>query len=68
MHVVDLGLRRLIGRADGSGEVVNRPSVDVQQLGLARDRRLMVTLGHRFVLSNPDLVSAPSKKSFSSVS
>jgi len=40
----------------------------VQNLGLLRDRQIVLTVDHRFALSNPALVSAPSKKSFSSVS
>jgi hypothetical protein len=32
------------------------------------DRKVVLRVDHRFTLSNPALVSAPSKKSFSSVS
>ena len=38
------------------------------QAGLPLDRQRGFTVDHRFALSNPALVSAPSKKSFSSVS
>src|SRR4051794_25853372 len=48
--------------------VVDTASANVQHLGLPGDRQIMLTVDHRFALSNPALVSAPSKKSFSSVS
>src|SRR5205814_9908704 len=43
-------------------------TADAQNLCLPGDRQIVFTLDHRFALSNPALVSAPSKKSFSSVS
>ncbi|MDN8618450.1 hypothetical protein, partial [Variovorax ginsengisoli] len=36
---------------------------DAQQLGLALDRQFVFALDHRFALSKPALLSAPSKKS-----
>ena len=57
-----------IGRTHRPGQVVDRAPADVQKLRLARDREFVVTLNHGFALSNPALVSALSKKSFSSVS
>jgi len=47
---------------------LNRQRNDVQSVRLPRERQIMLTVDHRFALSNPALVSAPSKKSFSSVS
>src|ERR1700716_2792429 len=41
---------------------------DVQRRCLLRDRQIVRTVDHRFALSRPALPSAPSKKSFSSVS
>src|SRR6202011_613241 len=35
---------------------------------MLRDRQIVLTVDHRFALSSPALLSAPSKKSFSSVS
>ena len=64
---VDLAHERQIGRADRLGQVVDRAPTDVQQPGLARDGKLVVSVNHGFALSNPALVSALSKKSFSSV-
>ena len=68
VQLVDLEHQRQIGRADRPGQVIHRAPAHAQQPGLARDGELMVTVDHRFALSNPALVSAPSKKSFSSVS
>ena len=42
-------------------------AADLQNLCLLRDRQIVLAVDHRFALSNPALVSAPSKKSFSSV-
>src|SRR5208282_5352289 len=60
--------QRQISRTDGSGQVVHRASADIQQLGLTGDTEVVVSVDHGFALSNPALVSACSKKSFSSVS
>src|SRR6185503_18830330 len=49
-------------------QIVDAAPADVQHLGLPGDRQIVLTVDHRFALSNPALVSAPSKKSFSSVS
>ncbi len=63
-------MRRISARsrwAHRLGVVVHRAAADAQQLGLALDRQFVVTVDHRFALSSPALLSAPSKKSFSSV-
>src|SRR6266700_3202625 len=44
------------------------PTADAQHVRLLCDRQIVLTVDHRFALSNPALLSAPSKKSFSSVS
>ena len=49
-------------------QVVDAAAADAQNLGLLGDRQIVRAVDHRFALSNPALVSAPSKKSFSSVS
>src|SRR5207344_2013656 len=51
-----------------SRQIINAAAADLQSFGLLGDRQIMFTVDHRFALSNPALVSAPSKKSFSSVS
>src|SRR6266478_4830938 len=56
------------GPAHQPWQVVNTATADAQDLRLLCDRKIMLTVDHRFALSNPALVSAPSKKSFSSVS
>src|SRR4051812_9842025 len=48
--------------------IVDAATADSQNLRLLGDRQIVFTVDHRFALSNPALVSAPSKKSFSSVS
>ena len=45
-----------------------RAPADAERLGLPGDRQVVLTVDHRLALSNPALVSAPSKKSFSRVS
>src|SRR5215207_7862345 len=49
-------------------QVVDAAAADVQRLGLLGDRQIVLAVDHRFALSKPALVSAPSKKSFSSAS
>src|SRR5215471_12874040 len=48
--------------------LVDAAAADAQNLGLLADRQVVSAVDHRFALSNPALVSAPSKKSFSKVS
>ena len=57
-----------IGVRDGPRLVIDAAPADTQQLRLPRDRQIIGTIDHRFALSKPALPSAPSKKSFSSVS
>ena len=68
VQLVDAPHQLQVRFADRLEVVVHRAAADVQQLGLALDGQLVVTVDHRLALSNPALVSAPSKKSFSSVS
>jgi hypothetical protein len=46
--------------------VIDRAPADAQNLLLAGNRKIVSFVDHRFALSKPALVSAPSKKSFSS--
>ena len=48
--------------------VVNHATAKAKQLGLAADAEFVVPVNHFLTLSNPALVSACSKKSFSRVS
>jgi hypothetical protein len=43
-------------------QIINAASADFQNLCLLGDRQIVLTVDHRFALSNPALVSAPSKK------
>ena len=58
---------QILGRG-WPGFVVDGASADAERLGLPGDRQVVLTVDHRLALSNPALVSAPSKKSFSKVS
>jgi hypothetical protein len=49
-------------------QIIHAPAADLQDLCLLCDRQIIFTVDHRFALSHPALVGAPSKKSFSSVS
>src|SRR3979490_2046810 len=57
-----------VGGPRRSRQVVDAATADTQNLRLLRDRQIVLAVDHRFALSKPALVSAPSKKSFSSVS
>jgi hypothetical protein len=43
-------------------QVVDAATADVQSFRLLGDRQIVCTVDHRFALSSPALVSAPSKK------
>ncbi|MGY3116117.1 hypothetical protein ACVWXQ_000052 [Bradyrhizobium sp. S3.14.4] len=42
-------------------QVINAAAADLQNFRLPGDRQIVLTVDHRFALSNPALVSAPSK-------
>ena len=52
---------QIFGR-DRTGLVIDRAPADVQSLRLAGNRKIARSVHHRFALSKPALVSAPSKK------
>src|SRR6266508_2471146 len=58
---------RQIGVRHRARQIVDAAAADLQNFRLSCDRQIVLTVDHRFALSNPALVSAPSKKSFSSV-
>src|SRR6516162_9879516 len=62
MHDRQLGLRHR------PWQVVDAATADVESFRLFADRQIVPAVNHRFALSNPALLSAPSKKSFSNVS
>src|ERR1035438_3451619 len=67
MQLVDLAHQPQVCNRDRMRLVVDRAAADVKNLGLLRDGKIMLGVNHLFTLSNPALVSAPSKKSFSRV-
>src|ERR1700688_2721551 len=68
MQLVETTHHFQIGVRHRTWQIVNAATADVQNFRLFGDRQIVLTVNHRFALSNPALVSAPSKKSFSSVS
>src|SRR5258705_9901860 len=68
MQPVETSHRLQVGRRHRTWQVVDTATADAQNLRLLRDRQIVLTVDHRFALSSPALLSAPSKKSFSSVS
>jgi hypothetical protein len=68
MQPVETPHDREIGVRHPSRQVISAAAADLQNLRLPGDRQIMLAVDHRFALSNPALVSAPSKKSFSNVS
>ena len=68
MQLVDAPHQPQIFVRDRTRLIVDRAAADLQHLGLLLDGKVVLGVDHRFALSSPALVSAPSKKSFSSVS
>src|SRR5437764_14964056 len=67
MQPVEASHHLQVGRRHRTWQVVDTATADAQNLRLPGYRQIVSTVDHRFALSNPALVSAPSKKSFSSV-
>src|SRR3954453_18417123 len=59
---------REVGLRHRPWQVIDAAAADVQSFRLLGDRQIVPPVDYRFALSKPALVSAPSKKSFSSVS
>src|SRR5450432_2049927 len=68
MQPVEMSHDREVGFRHRTWLVVDAAAADIECLGLPGDRQVMRAVDHRFALSRPALLSAPSKKSFSSVS
>jgi hypothetical protein len=64
VQFVDPAHQAQLRRAHRLGLVVHRAAADVQQLGLTLDRQIVRTVDHRFALSRPALLSAPSSQGF----
>ena len=67
MQLVDLAHEVEVGRRHRPRQVVHRAARNADHRGLLGDAQLVITVDHRLAFSNPALLSAPSKKSFSSV-
>src|SRR5690606_37908463 len=68
VQLVDAMHQGQVPLTDWTRLVIHTATAQPQQLGLSSDRQRMGRVDHFFALSNPALVSALSKKSFSSVS
>src|SRR5450631_1769488 len=66
MQLVDAAHEREVLGRNRSGLIVDAATADVQNLRLTDDGKIVIAVDHRFALSMPALMSAPSKKSFSS--
>ena len=66
VQLINMPHQRQIGWADRLGQVIHRAPADLEQLGLPGYGPLVGFVNHGFALSSPALVSARSKKSFSS--
>ena len=68
MQLFDLVHQSEIGVGYRSWSIIDTATANPQNFSLLGEREFMSTVNHRFTLSNPALVSVPSKKSFSRVS
>src|SRR3981189_1708567 len=68
MQTVETPHERKLGFRHRARQIVDAATADVQSFRLLADGQIVRGLDHRFALSKPALPSAPSKKSFSSVS
>ena len=62
MQPVETPHDREVGCRHRPRQIVDAAAADAQNLRLLGDRQIVLTVDHRFALSNPALVSAPSKK------
>src|SRR4051794_13981844 len=68
MQLVEPPHQGKIGRRNRPGQIIDAAPCQPQSLGLTGDRQSVLAVDHFLALTRPALVSAPSKKSFSSVS
>jgi hypothetical protein len=68
MQPVETRHDREVGVRHRPRQVVDTAAADVQSFRLPDDRQIVLTVNHRFALSNPALVSTPSTKSFCQLS
>ena len=53
---------REVGGRHGARQIINAAAADLQNVRLLGDRQIVLAVDHRFALSNPALVSAPSNQ------
>lgn len=68
MQLIDPPHQGKIGSRHWARQIIDAASADTERFGLPGGREFVLAVDHLFAPSNPALVSAPSKKSFSSVS
>jgi len=68
VQLVQLAHDRQIGRRHRPRVVVQTAPAELEKLRLTPQRKLVLTVDHRFALGMPTLPSAPNKKSFSNAS
>src|SRR6266478_3304180 len=64
---IELPHDREVGGRYRSRQVIDAAAADLQNFRLLDDRQIVLAVDHRFALSNPALVSAPSKKLISAL-
>ena len=62
MQPVETPHDREVGGRHRPRQIIDAAAADLQNFRLPGDRQIVLTVDHRFALSNPALVSAPSKK------
>jgi hypothetical protein len=67
MQLVETPHDREVALRHRTRQIVDAAAADAQNLRLLGDRQIVLTVDHRFALSNPALVSAPSKKLISAL-
>lgn len=63
MQPIETPHDREIGVRHRARQVIDAATADLQDFRLLRDRQIVLAVDHRFALSNPALVSAPSNSS-----
>jgi hypothetical protein len=62
VQLIDLAHQPQVPGGDCPRPVVDAAAADIEHLGLFLDGKIVLRVDHRFTLSNPALVSAPSRK------
>ncbi|MGY4485358.1 hypothetical protein ACVWWR_004549 [Bradyrhizobium sp. LM3.2] len=65
VQLIQMPHDREVGGRHRARQIINAAAADLQNFRLPGDRQIVSTVDHRFALSNPALVSAPSKRQLS---